>query len=87
MTVTASILDLDNNRMAVIECEGNAAVAQGAGIITKYLGTPAMQGCNAVIIAGGKPLDVVGVGNQPRRHMRGLGPQPQQGFQKVDGRG
>ena len=82
----ASVLDLDNNGMAVIQGEGNAAVTQGAGVIAKYLGAPAMQGSNTVIVAGGKPLDVVGVGNQSRCHVLGLGPQSQQRFQKVDGR-
>ena len=45
-----------------------------------------MQGGNAVVVAGGQPFDVVGVGDQARRDAGFLRPEPEQGLEQIDRR-
>src|ERR1700720_4921531 len=83
---SASRGPFDENRFAPFERQGELPVAQRNCTIAEHFGAPAVKRGHAVVLVRRKPLDILGVGDEPRRHAGGLGAVAKQGFQQIDRR-
>src|SRR5215468_944482 len=79
-------LKLNNHSFAFFQRDGEFSVAHRQGILAEHIVTPAVKSGNLLILVGGKPLNVLGVGDQARGYAGFLCPEPQQGLEQIDHR-
>ena len=67
-----SVLQFDHHSFAVFQRDGEFALAQRQRVVAEHFGAPAVQRRDAFVFVRRQFFDVLGIGDQARRHARRL---------------